>query len=226
MRAAARCPPERGGTGAADALAGRPSQIQQELSTTLLHAARFLQEPEKCGNMQRAQRSSVSILLDLLVAGIHSSDKLKLQYYVTKDNDSWPKICNAMNIEYNQRKAFYQWLSEQHGYGLISPQQSEHFQDPAVETRRQCRTIPFGLPTTRQPARGDTGLRSLFKTKLGNIPQLGDDGRGRQRPWAYHSDSGGKDSPHGDVATQAALCARIFERKTKIHAHVRTGRVG
>lgn len=61
-------------------------------------------------------------------------DKLKLQYYVTKNNDSWPKICNAMRIEYNQRKLFYQWLSEQHGYGLISPKQSDSFKDPAIET--------------------------------------------------------------------------------------------
>ena len=61
-------------------------------------------------------------------------DRLKLQYYVTKNNDSWPKICNAMGIEYNQRKLFYQWLSEQHGYGLISPKQSELYADPAIET--------------------------------------------------------------------------------------------
>ena len=59
-------------------------------------------------------------------------DKLKLQYYVTKNNDSWPKICNAMAIEYNQRKLYYQWLSEQHGYGLVSPKQSDSFKDPKL----------------------------------------------------------------------------------------------
>ena len=44
--------------------------------------ARFLQEQEKCGNMQRAQRSIVSILLDLV--GFYSSRILagKLQKHL------------------------------------------------------------------------------------------------------------------------------------------------
>ena len=48
------------------------------------------------------------ILRDLEHARVRARlDKMKLQYYVTKNNDSWPKICNAMATEYNHRKLYY-----------------------------------------------------------------------------------------------------------------------
>ena len=47
---------------------------------------------------------------------------------LTKDNDSWSKICNSMKINYNQRKLFYDWLSKVHGFGIISPDDSDRFE--------------------------------------------------------------------------------------------------
>ena len=54
--------------------------------------------------------------------------KLKVSYYVTKENDSWSKICNSMKINYNQRQMFYDWLSTVHGYGAIAPDDSDRFE--------------------------------------------------------------------------------------------------
>ena len=54
-------------------------------------------------------------------------DKLKVNYYQTKDNDSWSKLCNSMKIDYNQRRIFYDWLSKVHGFGAVAPDESDRF---------------------------------------------------------------------------------------------------
>ena len=51
-----------------------------------------------------------------------------MNYYQTKDNDSWSKLCNSMKIDYNQRRIFYDWLSKVHGYGAIAPDESDRFE--------------------------------------------------------------------------------------------------
>ena len=47
-------------------------------------------------------------------------DQTHVQYYLTKENDTWAKLCNAMDIEYSKRKPFYRWLQETHNYGSIN----------------------------------------------------------------------------------------------------------
>ena len=78
-------------------------------STTLLHAATFLQEPEKCGNMQRAQRSSVSILL----VGFYSSRiLLSLATCTTAKRDSEMRDKIGLISRLTENTMQNEWLLE------------------------------------------------------------------------------------------------------------------
>ena len=44
-------------------------------------------------------------------------DSTSVHYYSTKDDDTWHKVCTALDIPHGQRKLYYQWLREHHKYG-------------------------------------------------------------------------------------------------------------
>jgi hypothetical protein len=54
-----------------------------------------------------------------------------LTVYNTENNDTWKTICNKIDIPHGQRKQYYQWLSQQYGYGHKAASQATFkFNDP------------------------------------------------------------------------------------------------
>ena len=44
-------------------------------------------------------------------------NSLDMDFYVTRDNDTWNDICDHFKLDKQYRPAFYQWLRHHHGYG-------------------------------------------------------------------------------------------------------------
>jgi len=80
---------------------------------------------------------------------------LKMAYYVTKNGDTWSKICAALSIEQGHRKLYYAWISKYHGYGSVKHDDIEvpwmKFIDPYSTARPKVitkfqRGVPFPHP--------------------------------------------------------------------------------
>eukprot|EP01047_Picozoa_sp_COSAG01_P073752 COSAG01_NODE_12115_length_1798_cov_12.474985_2_plen_339_part_00 len=73
-------------------------------------------------------------------------DEAEMTFYTTKDNDTWKTVCNELGIAHGQRKLYYQWLSENHGYGhQRSTRQPFKFVNPYGQSTKTHK-FPAGVP--------------------------------------------------------------------------------
>jgi hypothetical protein len=77
-------------------------------------------------------------------------DDAGLTYYTTKNNDTWTTICTGMSITHSQRKLYYQWLMEFHGYGhkstSVKPFKFVNPYGQSTKTHKFPPGIPFPYP--------------------------------------------------------------------------------
>jgi hypothetical protein len=70
-------------------------------------------EPEPDPDLE-PQTSMADVLARLTRLGVE-------HFRSSSDNMSWTAVCTEAGVPRNQRKLYYQYLSEQHGYGHVAP---------------------------------------------------------------------------------------------------------
>eukprot|EP01048_Picozoa_sp_COSAG05_P005607 COSAG05_NODE_337_length_11164_cov_11.970357_8_plen_104_part_00 len=84
---------------------------------------------------------------------LHRLERLGVEYFNCNADSTWTQVCTAAGVPKNQRKLYYQYLSEQHGYGHVPPVLES-------ETTEQIPWFKFDDPTVR-------GRASLLSLSLG-----------------------------------------------------------
>ena len=52
---------------------------------------------------------------------LHRLERIGVEHFNCNADSTWTQVCTAAGIPKNQRKLYYQYLSEQHGYGHVPP---------------------------------------------------------------------------------------------------------
>ena len=105
-------------------------------------------EPEPTGPDHEPQTTMADVL--------HRLERLGVEYFNCNADSTWIQVCTAAGVPKNQRKLYYQYLSEQHGYGHVPPvlesETTENipwfkFDDPTVKKGiKFLKGTPFPYP--------------------------------------------------------------------------------